>query len=191
MNPLNESQGRGWLLLRTATLADVGAPENEQLIHVRDYQGRTDWLPMARQPRATSFWPRSSRETADDLFLPSIRAWMTLEPAAGAAVANSAGCRLCHFPCRHHLALTAQVALKGLVSNTRAPWRAQPLRRPSPQNGRGGDALWQKNVGSAAASGAAVSTARGLTSRSFASDAASSDWEDIGATGGRFALPTT
>jgi len=95
------------------------------------------------------------------------------------------------FPCQHHLALTAQVALKGLVSNMRAPWRAQLLRRPSPQNGRGGDALWQKNVGFAAASRAAVSTARGLTSRSSASDAASTDWEDIGATGGRFALPTT
>jgi hypothetical protein len=50
---------------------------------------------MAWQRRATPFWSQSSRETAHDLFLRSIGVWRTLGRAAGAAVANSAGCRLC------------------------------------------------------------------------------------------------
>jgi len=37
--------------------------------------------------------------------------------------------------CRHHPARVAGVALKGPGANSRAPWRAQPLRQPSPESG--------------------------------------------------------
>ncbi len=132
MNPPKESQGRSWLLSRTATFAEVGASQNRRLSPVSHSRGRRCGLPMAGQHLTTSFWPQPPRETVHGLFLPSIGAWRTLVRAAGHR-GNNCGCRLCHFLCRHHLAPIAQVALKGLVSNMRAPWRAQPLRRPSPQ----------------------------------------------------------